>query len=95
VRNKPVKTTPKNPVTDMIEHSARWIWGSESFYRDIYDGARLEAGKIHDREKVAAHWLRQHKWFSRQLALNTQTEDKLDVLIEIVAACKKEYELHA
>jgi hypothetical protein len=62
---------------------------------DLYEGARLEAGKIQDREKVAAHWLRQLKWFSRQLTLKAQTDEKLDVLIEIVAACKAEYERHA
>jgi hypothetical protein len=83
---------------DLIKHSAEKAadyfsgWTSESFYRDLYDGACLEEEKIHDREKIAAHWLRQHKWFSRQLTLNARTDDKLDFLIEIVAACKGHYE---
>ena len=82
----------------MIEHTVKlWAdyhpgWTSKSFYRALYDGARLEADKIHDRQKVAAHWLRQLKWFSRQVTLNAQTGNKLDTLIEIVAACKGHYE---
>jgi polyisoprenoid-binding protein YceI len=82
-------------AADYFPKMDRWTWGSESFYRDLYDDARLEAQKIHDREKVAAHWLRQLKWFTRQVTLNAQTEDHLDDLVAIVAACKAEYELHA
>jgi hypothetical protein len=78
VRNKPVKITPKNSGLRMIEHTVKlWAdyhpgWTSKSFYRALYDGARLEADKIHDRRKIAAHWLRQLKWFRRQVALNAQ-----------------------
>jgi hypothetical protein len=44
-----------------------WTSDSELFYRDLYEGARLKAQKINDREKVAAHWMRQLKWFRRQV----------------------------
>jgi hypothetical protein len=36
----------------------------------FYDSARLETAIIHDREKVAAHWLDKLEWFSGNLTRN-------------------------
>jgi hypothetical protein len=49
-------------------------WGSASFYRTLFDGARHEAETVHDRKKLAAHWLERHDWFSSQLTIYAQDE---------------------
>jgi hypothetical protein len=89
----------------------------DAFYRnvksrmlDLYDAARLGAWRIHDREKVAAYWKEQTKWFEIQLVHTDRLAEKLrlhgvpeqpalakaiQTLKEIVEACAGAYEFHA
>jgi hypothetical protein len=77
---------------------------------NAYEEARLEASKISDREKLAAHWLCKTEWFSDRLARACQIEADLEVmnipvpaplsqasetLMTIVEVCQKHYELCA
>lgn len=93
---------------------AEWI---EAFYRNVesrmlnlYDGARLRAGRIYDAKKLAGHWQEQAEWFGQMLDGMRRKEKDLanfgipkpealgsliQTLIDIVAACRGAYEFHA
>jgi hypothetical protein len=93
---------------------AEWI---EAFYRNVesrmlnlYDGARLRAGRISEAKKLADHWQEQTEWFAQMLDsmrrrektvanLGIEKPEALGSLIEtlndIVAACRGAYEFHA
>jgi hypothetical protein len=93
---------------------AEWI---EGFYRNVesrmlnlYDGARLRAGRIYDRKKIAGHWQEQAEWFDQMLdSMHRREKDManlsiakpesfnslIETLSDIVAACRAAYEFHA
>jgi hypothetical protein len=77
---------------------------------NLYEGARISGSRIYDREKLARYWLEKLDWFSSQLAFNRRTEtnlkalganippvlaDSIEILNDIVEACKEHLELHA
>jgi hypothetical protein len=83
---------------------------AQSRYLNLYDGARLGAWRIYDREKVAGYWKEQTDWFSaqRQFIENTKAKvsalgiaappvlgEAIQTLTEIIEACAGAYELHA
>jgi hypothetical protein len=76
---------------------------------NAYEEARLEGSRIHDREKLAAHWLAKVDWFSDRFARTSQIEADLafmqvpvppplseasQTLMRIVETCQKHYDLH-
>jgi hypothetical protein len=91
---------------------AEWV---NNFYRNVkgrmlnlYDGARLGAWRIYDRQRLADYWQEQFEWFNRQLEFTRSTQQKVAVLAltppaalteavetltEIVEACRGAYEL--
>jgi hypothetical protein len=70
----------------------------------------LAASTIHDRKKIAAHWMSKLEFFTGPLMFNARTEANLEALmapvpttlvetiqtqIDIVETCQAQYELHA
>ena len=99
---------------ELSPEQAEWI---DAFYRNVqtrmlnlYDGARLGAWRIYEREKVATYWKEQFDWFNGQLEFTLRTKAKLDAipfaippalsdaiqtLTDIVEACRGAYEFHS
>jgi hypothetical protein len=86
---------------------SEWI---EAFYKNvedrmlnIYDGARLRAWRINDRQELAKYWLEQADWFDQMLVRMQQARKSLrgfcvpepaalhslvETLTELVQACR-------
>lgn len=93
---------------------SEWI---EAFYRNvegrmlnIYDGARLRAWRINNRQEFAEYWQEQADWFDLMLARMQEARKSLkgfcvpepaalgsliETLSELVAACRGAYQLLA
>jgi hypothetical protein len=99
--------------TTLSKEQVEWV---DAFYRNVrermlnfYEGARLEASIIHDRELVAKHWQDKLDFFSGNLTRNRRMESNLEALhapipaalyevldtLSDMAACKNSYEMHA
>jgi hypothetical protein len=98
----------------LSREQSEWV---DAFYRNVqsrmlnlYDGARLGAWRIYERERVAAYWKEQLDWFAHQLEFIQRTRSNLDILrapipealiaatetlSDIVEACKCHHEIHA
>jgi hypothetical protein len=93
---------------------SEWI---EAFYKNvedrmlnIYDGARLRAWRINDRQELAEYWQEQADWFDQMLGRMQEARKTLkgfcvpapatlrsliETLTELVAACRGARELLA
>ena len=93
---------------------SEWI---EAFYKNvedrmlnIYDGARLRAWRINNRQEFAEYWQEQADWFDQMLARMHEARKKLtefclaepaalrsliETLTELVAACRVAHQLLA
>ena len=93
---------------------SEWI---EAFYRNvegrmlnIYDGARLRAWRINNRQEFADYWQEQADWFDQMLTRMQEARKTLkgfcvpepaalrsliETLTELVAACRGAYQLLA
>ncbi|MBV8482212.1 MAG: hypothetical protein JO077_05020 [Verrucomicrobia bacterium] len=91
---------------------SEWI---EAFYKNvedrmlnIYDGARLRAWRINDRQRFAEYWQEQAGWFDQMLTRMHDTRKTLkgfcvpepaalrsliETLTELVAACRVAHQL--
>jgi hypothetical protein len=93
---------------------SEWI---EAFYKNvddrmlnIYDGARLRAWRINDRQELAEYWQDQADWFDQMLARMQEARKTLkgfcvpepaalrsliETLTELVEACRSAHQLLA
>jgi hypothetical protein len=98
----------------LSREQSEWV---DAFYRNVqnrmlnlYDGARLGAWRIYEREEVAAYWKEHLNWFNQQLEFIRRTKSNIEALrapvpealnsaietlTDIVQACAGHYELHA